>query len=324
MTLDLGVAGQTPALRMLEVMLNRRRLPHALLFSGPPNSGKTTLMRNLAAHLNCAEGGRPGPCQRCPSCTRIARDVDFDVTVIDVAAGHGQVQIDQIRQFERRVALTAVGGGNKIGIFPSAHLFTENAANALLKTLEQPPAHTLIMLAAPSPDAVLPTVVSRCSLLRLYALGDDELRELVKARTGAGGERLNSVLAHAFGRPGWAIDMLSRTGAWEEFCERTTLLSSLLDGATDDARRIEIASELASDGASAAERREKAIESLEWLELSLAVRARERPTRWRDWANNAHLVRTGLRRVRGNAMLRPAMEDIILNLGRLRAEGIKE
>ena len=319
MALDLGVVGQTAAVRLIEVMLSSGRLPHALLFTGPPHSGKTTLMCGLAAYLNCPDADGRGPCRACPSCQRIAKGADFDVRTVDVAEGHGRVQIDQIREFENRVALTSLGGRFKIAIFPNAHLFSESAANALLKTLEQPPGHTLIMLAAPDVSSLLPTVASRCSRLRLYALPDKLLGELVRSRTGVDGEDLETALAHAFGRPGWALAMASDRRLLQRFDRRAKLMLSALEAGNDDARRMEVAATVATDGRSAAERRSAAIESLEWLELALAARRSGETASLIAWANDAALLREGLRRLRGNAMLRPAIEDVFLNIGRLQA-----
>lgn len=314
MSLDLGVRGQPAALRLLEVMLASGRLPHALLFTGPPHSGKSTLMRGLAAFVNCAAPDPRGPCRSCPSCRRIADGVDFDVRSIDVEEGHGRIQIEQVRQFEQRVALTAVGSRFKVAIFPSAHLLTENAANALLKTLEQPPRHTLIMLAAPNRDAILPTVASRCSHLRLYPLSPTELRDLVVERTGASGEDLELALEHAFGRPGWAIDMLSKPGRITEFARQVESMLAATGPDCSDADRLQTAADLATSGRSAAERRHNAIGLLEWLELALA--ARRRPGRLERWAADASTVRSGLVRLHGNAMVRPAVEAVFLALGR--------
>lgn len=316
MSLDLGVRGQPAALRLLEVMLASRRLPHALLFTGPPHSGKSTLMRGLAAYLNCAAADSGGPCWSCPSCRRIADGVDFDVRSIEVEEGHGRIQIEQVREFEQRVALTAVGGRLKIAMFPSAHLLTENAANALLKTLEQPPPHTLIMLAAPTRDAILATVASRCSHLRLYPLSPAELRALVVERTGASGADLELALEHAFGRPGWAINILSKPGLIAEFAGQVETMLAAIDPGCSDADRLQTAADLATSGRSAAERRRNAIGMLEWLELALA--ARRLPDRIEGWAADAAAVRSGLTRLQGNTMVRPAVEAVFLALGRGR------
>ena len=317
MSLDLGVRGQPAALRLLAVMLRSRRLPHALLFTGPPHSGKSTMMRGLAAYLNCAAAGPSGPCWSCPSCRRISDGVDFDVRSIDVEEGHGRIQIEQVREFEQRVALTAVGGRLKVAMFPSAHLLTENAANALLKTLEQPPPHTLIMLAAPTRDAILPTVASRCSHLRLYPLAPDELRALVVERTGASGKDLELALRHSFGRPGWAIQILSEPGRITEFARQVETMLASTGPDCSDADRLQTAADVATSGRSAAERRRNAIDMLEWLELALAAR---RPSdRLERWAADAATVRGGLARLHGNTMVRPAVEAVFLALGRDRA-----
>lgn len=316
MSLDLGVRGQPAALRLLQVMLSSQRLPHALLFTGPPHSGKSTLMRGLAAYVNCAAAGPSGPCWGCPSCRRIADGADFDVRSIEVEEGHGRIQIEQVREFEQRVALTAVGGGFKVAMVPSANLLTENAANALLKTLEQPPPHTLIMLAAPTRDAILATVASRCSHLRLYPLSSGELRALVVERTGASGADLELALKHAFGRPGWAIDILSEPGRISEFASQVETMLGATSPDCSDADRLRTAADVATGGRSAAERRRNAIAMLEWLELALA--ARRPPEGLQRWAADAATVRTGLTRLQGNTMVRPAVEAVFLALGRDR------
>lgn len=134
------------------------RISHAYLFCGPRGTGKTTTARVLAKALNCEKGPTPEPCGICNSCKEIAQGSSPDVFEIDAASNRG---IDDIRELRENVRYSPVGGRNKIYIIDEVHRLTKEAFDALLKTLEEPPAHVIFIFATTDPQALPATILSR-------------------------------------------------------------------------------------------------------------------------------------------------------------------
>jgi DNA polymerase-3 subunit delta' len=157
---------QQPAVgQQLRRSLERNRLAHAYLFAGPRGSGKEAMARTLAKALNCLE--RDHDCcadgaRRCDSCRRVDNNAHPDVHWLRPESKSRRIQVDQMREFMRTVNLRSSMGGVKVGIAVDAECMTEDASNAFLKTLEEPPAQTVIILLCSSPQRLLPTIISRC------------------------------------------------------------------------------------------------------------------------------------------------------------------
>ena len=134
------------------------RVAHAYLFTGPRGTGKTSAARVLAKALNCAEGPTPTPCGRCPSCIAIAEGSSLDVIEMD-AASHSKV--DETREVLAGVPLATAQGRTKVYVIDEVHMLSTGSFNALLKTLEEPPAHVVFILATTEAHKVLQTIVSR-------------------------------------------------------------------------------------------------------------------------------------------------------------------
>lgn len=152
---------------MLVKMLRSKTMPHAWLFSGPRGTGKTSSARILAKAVNCehpqkaaADDGFGEPCNACDSCVQITAGTAVDIMEIDAASNRG---IDEIRDLREKVKLAPMRAVYKIYIIDEVHMLTTEAANALLKTLEEPPAHTMFFLCTTEPDKLPDTVVSRCT-----------------------------------------------------------------------------------------------------------------------------------------------------------------
>lgn len=153
------VLGQDHVVQTLKNAIVQQRLAHAYLFVGPRGTGKTSTARILAKALNCQYGPTVSPCGECDSCREISQGISFDVLEIDGASNNS---VDQIRELRENVRFAPVRGRHKIYIIDEVHMLTQQAFNALLKTLEEPPAHVIFVFATTEPNRVLPTILSRC------------------------------------------------------------------------------------------------------------------------------------------------------------------
>lgn len=153
------VVGQSHITKTLQNAIASGRLAHAFLFSGPRGVGKTTTARILAKALNCAEGPTPTPCGTCSSCRETAAGTSVDVVEIDGASNRG---IDHIRELRETVKYAAAGGKHKVYVIDEVHMLTNEAFNALLKTLEEPPPHVVFIFATTEPQKIPATIHSRC------------------------------------------------------------------------------------------------------------------------------------------------------------------
>jgi DNA polymerase III subunit gamma/tau len=152
------VIGQERVTRTLQNAITSHRIVHAYLFSGHRGTGKTTAARILAKCLNCQRGPTATPCNECANCVAISAGSSLDVIEIDAASNRG---IDEIRELRERVKLVPVEGRYKVYIIDEAHMLTVEAANALLKTLEEPPAHAVLVLVTTEPHRLPTTITSR-------------------------------------------------------------------------------------------------------------------------------------------------------------------
>jgi DNA polymerase-3 subunit gamma/tau len=168
------IIGQPAIVQTLKNAIKNNRLAHAYLFSGPRGTGKTSTARILAKALNCKKGPTPSPCGKCESCVKIRDGHSVNVIEIDAASNRG---IDEIRELRERVRYAPVEGRYKVYIIDEVHMLTPEAFNALLKTLEEPPSHTIFVLATTELHKVPLTISSRCQRLDFGRIKVKEIEE---------------------------------------------------------------------------------------------------------------------------------------------------
>jgi DNA polymerase-3 subunit delta' len=161
------------------------RLAHGLLIHEDPGAGGLELARWIAQRVNCRTPAR-APCGECQECRWIAADQHPDVTRLSPEGDSKQILIQSVRDLSADLALTAHGGGYKVAIVAPAEALNHFAANALLKTLEEPPKRTLVLLVTSQPSRLLPTLRSRCSRLRLAGPSREDAARYLEAARGAG------------------------------------------------------------------------------------------------------------------------------------------
>ena len=154
-----ALVGQKAVKTTLKNALASGKIAHAYLFSGPRGTGKTSMARILAKALNCEQGPTAEPCGQCGNCQRIVQGTSLDVIEIDAASN---TSVDNIRDLREQVAFTPAESRYKVYIIDEVHMLSTGAFNALLKTLEEPPAHAVFILATTDPQKVPATIQSRC------------------------------------------------------------------------------------------------------------------------------------------------------------------
>ena len=222
------LVGHEWAVDMLKKHIVHGTTRHAYLFAGPPGLGRRALALRFAQALNCEEPSGPGiPCGECRNCKQIAAMQHPDLTVIQADAEGGTMKVDQIRETRRLLTLKPYAANYRVALFLRFHEANDSAANALLKTLEEAPSYAVLILTADNPEQLLPTIVSRCEVLRLRPL---QIEAVQKALEEKGFESSQSkLIAHiSGGRFGYAHRLLESESLLAEREERLNDLQSLI------------------------------------------------------------------------------------------------
>lgn len=169
------VAGQKHIVKTLKNALATNKIAHAYLFCGPRGTGKTTMAKLFAKALNCQEGiGHI--CNKCSDCVEITNGSHPDVIEIDAASNNG---VEQVRDLIDKINYLPIEGKYKVYIIDEVHMMTTSAFNALLKTIEEPPAHVIFILATTEPHNILPTILSRCQRYDFTKVSDADIEERI-------------------------------------------------------------------------------------------------------------------------------------------------
>jgi len=220
------VVGQTRAVSLLKRSLERKAVAHAYLFVGPPHVGKMTLALNLAQALNC-EAAEP-PCGECSSCQKIASARHADVQIIGLATSgnsteakpQAEISIDQIRQIQHSASLPPFEGRYKVFIIDGAEQLSSEAANCLLKTLEEPAGKVIFILLATNEELLPATVISRCQRLELSHPSVTEVETALISRWEIEPQKAKLLARFSHGCLGWALSAALDDNLLQQHAER--------------------------------------------------------------------------------------------------------
>jgi len=263
------VVGQERAVSFLQRSLEKGNLAHAYIFTGPPHVGKMTLALNLAQALNCQENA--SPCGLCNSCQKIAQGKHADVQTIgllstpeaDETKARAEISIDQIRQLQHSASLPPFEGQYRAFIIDGAESLSIEAANCLLKTLEEPVGRVVFILLTTSTSLLPETVVSRCQRLELHPLSSGEVENALVTGSGVGPEKAKLLARLSRGCFGWAVSAALSEDLLKQYYEIRDKLVDIINA--DYEGRFNYAAQLANQFS---QRRGSVKEVLDlWLDL---------------------------------------------------------
>ncbi|MEP7199210.1 MAG: DNA polymerase III subunit delta' [Chloroflexota bacterium] len=213
---------------------------HAYLFVGQSQIGKLTLAMDFARALNCT--GLEKPCDVCRACKKIADGQHPDVRLVRRLPDKSEILVEQLRELQNELALKPYEGRWRIAVIENVHEANANAANAFLKTLEEPNPQVVILLTAHNPEAVLATIRSRCQIIPLRPLPIAQVEQALRARNAVTAERAQLLARLSGGRIGWALESSDDE---ELLAQRDARLQELLAALSQGrAARIELAGRL--------------------------------------------------------------------------------
>jgi DNA polymerase III subunit delta' len=292
------VIGQDKILSLLDYSLKSDAVAHAYLLVGPRHVGKGTLAINLAQALNC--DGPELPCGQCRSCQRILEGKHADVTPIGLDS-KTEIGIDDIRGLQRLANLPPYEGKCKVFIIDDAEYLSTEAANSLLKILEEPPPRVVWLLLAAEEEHLLPTIISRCQRLELKPVPSEQVQEVLinSYKVDADKAKLLAQLCH--GRLGWAVSTLANGDILEQRSRRIDKLVSVWTANLE--QRFAYAQELASQFS---QNRKDGAEIIEM---------------WLDWWRDLMLIKGGCREAIINVDYETTLEEQARGLSLSEIEG---
>lgn len=282
------IIGHKKSINILDKSLRENRLAHCYLLVGPPNIGKTTIALEIAQAVNCTETDKP--CGECTQCLRIAEGKHSDVQLISLknVTSEGQnkknrteISINDIREMQKSASLKPFEGACRVFIIKTVEQLSIEAANCLLKTLEEPPAQVIVILLSNTNSSnLLQTIVSRCQVIKLNTLPTSQVAQHIQKQSEINPEQLQQIANLSRGRIGWAIKVIEKP---EILTIRQQTIQKILNVITGDLfTRFEYASELANIFA---RDRESVREELEmWISILRDILIIKQGSE--EWVNN--------------------------------------
>ncbi|BCL80258.1 DNA polymerase III subunit delta' [Ktedonobacteria bacterium brp13] len=267
-----NIVGHEHAIDLLRRTLLAQQVRHAYLFAGPQHIGKGVLARRFAQTLLCTGGADPTisppePCNTCLSCRKVLHGNHPDVHIISRASDKQVLTIEQVRELQSDASRRTIEGRRNIFIIEDAHEMNVQAANCILKTLEEPEQSVVLILTVPDAGLLLPTIISRVQTISVQLLTARQIKDALIQRWECDASEADLVSSLAAGRLGWAVQAVEDEDLLEE---RKTLLDSLVKIPTlSTVQRFDIVQRIGSDG----ERARAALELwlLWWRDMALAA-----------------------------------------------------
>lgn len=291
--------GQSVGLAPVERAVRHERPPHALLLVGPGHVGKTTLALDLAAGLLCLDADPAArPCGSCSACRKVDHGNHPDLHRLAPEGAGGQIRLAAVQTLVAELALLPLEGRFRVAIVEAAHRLNPDAQNALLKTLEEPPAGTTIVLCADDLSQLLPTLISRTARVRLGPVATTEVAAILGERLGIEPVQAHAIARLASGRPGDALLLARRPDATLAHGRLARTLLDLL--AADRRTRLAAVTSIVEDGAVLAEGSPP-----EAVEVAPSDQT-DAPSHTRDATERGDDVTTVASRTRASRSARPA------------------
>lgn len=229
--MDWQIHGHDWVVEMLTAHVAGNNLRHAYLFVGPAAIGRRTLALRFSQALNCSAPVSPGQfCGTCRDCKQMYAMVHPDLSILAPEEGHLEVLIDQVRALQHTLALSPYAAPYRIALLEDFQRATIQSQNALLKTLEEPADKVVLLLTADAPESLLPTIVSRCEVIRLRPASIDDTQSFLQSSRGVDPDQAARIAHLSGGRIGAAIQMVEDPSVLESRQEHLAVFLALLAG----------------------------------------------------------------------------------------------